>query len=394
MKKLTDVKGSASLEDIMSAQGVEVKGEENITSKGNLKGVATDEVELEENINEVYKFWQERGFPYYNTDPTWRKEKMAKLQAVNCKDLLTKDNVIKPHQEGLSLAWSYMPHSFGIRCGKMRTPMEIYEDEEHFKKGIKKLLTGSFFGKYSVSDLKPASKTKNVEDMFKEGLTTYRSEEAKHKAESTMRSLLRRYTGTQCVSNFRPTAAACLYQNFMKPGELVWDMSMGYGGRILGAIISDINYVGTDPATLTFKGLCEIKEDHGRPNRHYFLNKQGSETFIPKENSLDFAFTSPPYFNWEQYSDDAEQSFKNFSTNEDWNNGFLRKTIQNVFTGLKPGKYMGLNVANIKSHKTFEDDTVRIAVEEGFEHTDTYKLQLSSQESGAKYEPVFILRKP
>ena len=37
---------------------------------------------------------------------------------------------------------------------------------------------------------------------------------------------------------------------------------------------------------------------------------------------------------------------------------------------------MGLNVADIKSHKTFEDDTVRIAKEEGFEHTDTYKLQL------------------
>ena len=53
---------------------------------------------------------------------------------------------------------------------------------------------------------------------------------------------------------------------------------------------------------------------------------------------------------------------------------------------MKSGKYMGLNVANIKSHKTFEDDTVRLAVEEGFEHTDTYKLQLSSQESGAKYE--------
>ena len=209
-----------------------------------------------------------------------------------------------------------------------------------------------------------------------------------------MRSLLRRYTGTQCVSNFRPTAAACLYQNFMKPGELVWDMSMGYGGRILGAIISNVNYVGTDPATLTFKGLKEIKEDFANPNNHYFLNKQGSETFVPKENSLDFAFTSPPYFNWEQYSEDEAQSFNQFSTNEDWNEGFLRKTIQNVKVGLKSGKYMGLNVANIKSHKTFEDDTVRLAVEEGFEHTDTYKLQLSSQESGAKYEPVFIFRKP
>jgi len=54
---------------------------------------------------------------------------------------------------------------------------------------------------------------------------------------------------------------------------------------------------------------------------------------------------------------------------------------------------MGLNVANIKSHKTFEDDTVEIAKSVGFKHIDTYKLQLSSQESGAKYEPVFIFKK-
>ena len=54
---------------------------------------------------------------------------------------------------------------------------------------------------------------------------------------------------------------------------------------------------------------------------------------------------------------------------------------------------MVLNVANIKSHKTIENDTVQIAKEEKFEHTDTYKLQLSSQESGAKYEPVFIFQK-
>ena len=60
---------------------------------------------------------------------------------------------------------------------------------------------------------------------------------------------------------------------------------------------------------------------------------------------------------------------------------------------MKSGKYMGLNVANIKSHKTFEDDTVRLAVEEGFEHTDTYKLQLSSQESGAKYEARVYIQK-
>jgi len=383
MKKLTN---KTDTRNALEAFGVETTGDELITSKGNLKGVVQNEEELNSNIDMIYEYWKKRGFPYYATDKQYREAQFKVLQSTDFKGLLTQDKVIKPNQTGLSLAWSYMPHSFGIRCGKMRTPMEIYENEEHFKKGIRKLLTGSFFGKQSVDTLMPIAS--NLE-----GEITEISPESKHKSESVMRSLLRRYTGTQCVSNFRPTAAACLYSHFAHPGAMVWDMSMGYGGRILGAIISDINYVGTDPAELTFKGLQQIKEDFGRDNRHYFLNKCGSEVFEPKENSLDFAFTSPPYFNWEQYGEEEGQSFNQYSGNEEWNNGFLRKTIQNAYKGLKKDKYMGLNVANIKSHKTFEDDTVRIAVEEGFTHTDTYKLQLSSQESGAKYEPVFIFQK-
>jgi len=383
MKKLTN---RTDTKNALEAFGVEIMGEDLITSKGNLKGVVKDEEELQSNIDKVYEYWMKRGFPYYATDKQYRESQFKTLQSTDFKGLLTQEKVIKPNQTGLSLAWSYMPHSFGIRCGKMRTPMEIYENEEHFKKGIRKLLTGSFFGQVSVDTLMPIAS--NLD-----GEITEISPASKHKSESVMRSLLRRYTGTQCVSNFRPTAAACLYSHFAHPGAMVWDMSMGYGGRILGAIISDINYIGTDPAELTFKGLKEIKKDFGRENRHYFLNKCGSETFVPKENTLDFAFTSPPYFNWEQYGDEAEQSFNQYSGNEEWNNGFLRTTIQNAYIGLKKGKYMGLNVANIKSHKTFEDDTVRIAVEEGFTHTDTYKLQLSSQESGAKYEPIFIFKK-
>ena len=387
MKKLTDKKGAATLGDF-----VDIQGEENITSKGNLKGVIENEEQLQSNIDEIYSYWQERGFPYYATDKQYRESQFKTLQSTDFKGLLTEDKVIKPNQTGLSLAWSYMPHSFGIRCGKMKTPMEIYESEEHFKKGIKKLLTGSFFGKFLVGDLDPR-KASNIYANL-EGRSEVDTDGAKkHKSESIMRSLLRRYTGTQCVSNFRPTAAACLYTHFAFPGAVVWDMSMGYGGRILGAIISDINYIGTDPAEKTFKGLQEIKKDFGKSERKYILNKCGSETFEPKENCLDFAFTSPPYFNWEQYGEEDGQSFKQYDGAEAWNNGFLRKTIQNAYRGLKKGKYMGLNVANIKSHKTFEDDTVRIAVEEGFTHTDTYKLQLSSQESGAKYEPIFIFQK-
>ena len=70
-----------------------------------------------------------------------------------------------------------------------------------------------------------------------------------------MRSMLRRYSGTQMVSNFRPTAAAAMYNIFCdvdSPLEgttagTVWDPSMGYGGRLLGAITAGVNYIGTDP---------------------------------------------------------------------------------------------------------------------------------------------------
>ena len=105
MKKLTNKTDTFNALDKF---GLEMQGEDLITSKGNLKGEAVDEEQLEKRINEVYEYWQTEGFPYYNTYKTWRQEKMAKLRAVDCKNLLTKDKVIKPHQEGLSLAWSYM----------------------------------------------------------------------------------------------------------------------------------------------------------------------------------------------------------------------------------------------------------------------------------------------
>ena len=40
-----------------------------------------------------------------------------------------------------------MEHSWGIKCGKMKTPMEIWNDEEHLKKGLNKILSGTFFKK-------------------------------------------------------------------------------------------------------------------------------------------------------------------------------------------------------------------------------------------------------
>jgi hypothetical protein len=169
--------------------------------------------------------------------------------------------------------------------------------------------------------------------------------------------------------------------------------------------------------------LKKIKDTYGHSHKDYILLKQGSETYTPTEESLDFVFTSPPYFGWEAYGDEPEQSSIKFDTSEMWKEHFLKQTIANAHVGLKTGKYLALNVANTKQYKTFEEDTVTLAKEVGFEHVDTWWLSLSTQQGkpavmnldgeltepkqkqrymgeyvrpdipGKKFEPTFIFKK-
>ena len=315
-------------------------------------------------LQEVHDSWKEKGFPYYPKDRKWRDNIFNQLMYFKRDTLIDRKNKIigqSPH--GLNLAWSYMEHAWDIQCGKMRTPIEIWNDEEHLKKGLDKILSGTFFQK------KPAHMI----------------------TESDMRSMLRRYSGTQMVSNFRPTAAAAMYDVFVEKDSvlegtkagIVWDPSMGYGGRLLGAIVAGVNYVGTDPCIPTHTGLKQIRHDYGIVDKLYKLLRQGSETFIPREKSFDFVFTSPPYFGWEAYGEEPEQSSIKFDTEDMWKEHFLKKTIANAHIGLKTGKYLALNVANTKQYKTFEEDTVQMAKDVGFEHTDTWWLSLSTQQGGS-----------
>ena len=203
------------------------------------------------NAKEVIQDWkQNKGFPYYPEDRKWRDDEFNKLTSFNRDTLLdTQNKIIGQSTHGLTLAWSYMHHAWSIKCGKMKTPMEIWEDEEHLEKGINKILTGTFFTK----------------------------REAHKITDSDMRAMLRRYSGTQMVSNFRPTAAATLYDIFVEKDSplegteagTVWDPSMGYGGRLMGAIAAGVNYIGTDPCVPTYAGLEKIRDQYGHSHKKY-----------------------------------------------------------------------------------------------------------------------------
>jgi hypothetical protein len=250
--------------------------------------------------------------------------------------------------------------------------------------------------------------------------------------------------GTQAVVNFPPLTAKYLYKRFtdhIKEQDVIniYDPSAGWGGRILGAMSVDdrnIHYIGNDPNTENY--IEEIGKTRYEYLAEFFNNKipgasnpfwghantydiftTGSEIiseearFQKYKGKLDFAFTSPPYFDRERYSSDESQSFKKFSNYSSWRDGFLKPTLTTVYEYLRNDRYACWNIADIKMGPdkffTLEQDSIDILTELGMEYKGKLRMTMSPmtgmdlskakncmQIEGTwyKYEPIFIFYKP
>lgn len=322
---------------------------------------------LEEYKNEVFNYYRTNGFPYYPTDENFRQKEFRKFMEFDVSSIIENKH-IRQTMHGLALAWSFFPHAFKVKCGNMLTPYEAYTDLNIFRKVIDKRIK----------------------------IGTYMSD-------SGIRKALRVYSGVQGVSNFRPTAACAIYKNFAK-GGVVWDMSCGYGGRLLGAIKAGVKkYIGTEPDINTIIGLRQMIDMFAR-DIDVELIMSGSEDYIPEPESLDLCFTSPPYFRCEQYGNPhcpkntQLQSWVRYPHKEEWSEKFLKKTFENCMVGLKHGGKIIINIANVKSFPDLELKTQELLDTVGFKYYDTLKLSLSrmcgrgidKNKKDFKYEPVFI----
>ena len=312
----------------------------------------------------IFQYHRKKGFPHYNIPAHKRLQQFKSLQRFD-EQTLFKDGKIDQTMHGLSLAWTYFPHWVDVICGSSKlSPIEYWNNDDKLKEIIRK--------------------TWNWQIKHGNGSFTL----------NRLRQNLKIYGGNQSVSNFRPSAAKYIYNTYGNQG-VVWDMSCGWGGRLIGFLSSDCKkYIGTEPSTKTFSGLERLNSDINTIGKAVELNQSGSEVFKPEKESVDLCFTSPPYFDTEKYSDEETQSYKKYPTEDGWINGFLKDTISNCYFSLKNGGKMMLNIANTTKYKTIEDETIRISTECGFKHVDTIYLILSSVSGkGEKLEPIFIFEK-
>lgn len=212
------------------------------------------------------------------------------------------------------------------------------------------------------------------------------------------------------ASNFKCTDARAIYERYVPEGGLILDTSMGFGGRMLGAISSpnEYTYVGTDPNTETFYHLLQQKEDlvsyFGIDPERIELHCAGSEHISGIDGEADFMFTSPPYFNLEIYSEEESQSYNEYSEIDGWIEGFVRPTIRNIRRSLKKGGRCAINIADFYTRDTgkvnFVDDWIRISNEEGLPYESEFFLGVSARAGtalqtggGVKKERVPVFRK-
>lgn len=305
----------------------------------------------------VFQHYRATGFPYFPTDVNWRTKELQKLvnyDYTKCVD--TKNKLIRQTMHGLSLCWSFHPYHYEVQCNNMRTVFDTFHNDDLLRKVINKRI-------------------RMGDNMSDNGL----------------RKMLKIFSGTQCVSNFRPTAAAAIYHHFCPKGGTVYDMSFGFGGRLLGAHISKRKYIGVDPSVRAYRGNNDLK---GFLNSEATLYNQGSETYLPVEDgSVDLCFTSPPYFDCEKYCTDETQSYKKYPTTEKWLNGFMRSTLEGCIRVKKKEARVIINIQDVKSFPNLVNSIKDLAKRVGLQLEDEWGLQLSSLAGGGhKTEPILIFK--
>ena len=146
--------------------------------------------------------------------------------------------------------------------------------------------------------------------------------------------------GGNIPTNFLPMKAKMLLEYYLPNGGNYLDFSCGFGGRLLGAMTTKkkINYYGFEPNSETYEHLLELSHFINEAlsisvnDDRMKIYKQGSECKLPAEivGNMDFAFSSPPYFNLEKYSDEETQCYVRFSKLNEWIQNYVEKTIQNL----------------------------------------------------------------
>lgn len=357
-------KSSNGYEDVM----------DKLKSYKSFKCTNLSKEEQERIIEEVFNIYRTKNiFPitYYNEEGIIEEIKKC------CEKEVFFDKVLDlKFNQGQSLCRFFFPNMACVECaGDKRTPYNKFYDDHNLKRAIE------FCLKHKTSN------SPCVPSAIKDGLEML---------------------GGGVATNFKTMKAKAIYERYCPPNGIIYDFSCGFGGRLLGALSSKNNYryFGCEPCVETYTHLNELGfyiEKATNTQNRFKIICTGSENYRTHKNYVDFAFSSPPYFNLEKYSDEDTQCYNKFRTLDEWFNGYVEPTIQNIYHMLKPDKYYAVNIADFnigKNTVSFVDKWIELSLNVGFNFVEEIPMSLQTRRGEGhgsnttkKLEGVYVFRK-
>lgn len=152
--------------------------------------------------------------------------------------------------------------------------------------------------------------------------------------------------GLECTS-FKLTIAISVYKYFKVRNVL--DISAGWGDRLLSAIAYGCDYyLGYDPNLDLEKGHNEIIRTFANDTSQYEIRYEPFETADLPNKTFDLIFTSPPYFDFEHYSDHDQQSIKRYPEQDNWTVHFLFVSLWKSWQNLENNGHMIIHITDLK----------------------------------------------
>jgi len=187
------------------------------------------------------------------------------------------------------------------------------------------------------------------------------------------------FISARMPADFPSELARSLYDEFTSPGGKVLDPCSGWGGRMLGFLLSHASlYHGFDTDERSKDGVIKIyidlKDYTAGKHRAWILGTPFEDAKL-KPHFYDFALTSPPYFNTEKYGGE-HSSWRRYQSLEAWTAGFYRPLLNKVSHALKPGATFALQIGN--QTYPLEQLARDLAPDCALEHVETRMTDMSA----------------
>lgn len=138
------------------------------------------------------------------------------------------------------------------------------------------------------------------------------------------------------VSIFKPLLSKYIYELYTP--TCVLDPTMGWGGRMVGAIVlPDINYIGFDTNTDLIEPYKKMVADLNVSNRVNLFFQDSSKVDFSKFK-YDMVFTSPPYYTKNKLVETYEH-MPVYKNKEEWYEAFYYPVFHNAYKHMKPGHF-------------------------------------------------------